>query len=901
MRKQARGIFLLWICILFTGNTVMAQMQRQWTVKEDTLFLYDGQTRQFSVDTPADKGVVSTLISEDDLLQQLKDAGIPLPNHRRIVKKALPSVLQTDRQQYTAYLSQDISIKFIAGQRTPDADIFIRIPDGIELTPDNTYINIIGRGNILLRQLPKQSAGRYGDQLSYQQVGRYKIKEEGSRGKVLHLSGIDLRPFNKYDVTLTIKGVSLEEKIYHLETWYTTKEPLSLESEKTTVQIEGVRRIADFKRLADSRYTFSEGYHSTTAEFTWTALPDKPYTELLVSTDNAKTWTVLRNLDKEEYLNEMYVSNLSPGQLYAFCLDVKEGPYKGLSNIVWYYAGVVDVKEQGIKGDGQTDDTDLLNELIARMSSYGGGTLFFPQGVYPVRTLLMQDNVWLYLSEGATLKAIPGALPPEFTWYSDRDYRSGLSPTDPKPYRDPDNYLTKQDVGHTYFYNAMFVGERIENVKILGNGRITGNGSIVTGDKVMNNEPHRRCDKMFSFKLCNNIEIGGFSGKEDLWYDEKTDEPYYLKGDSIDTDVSNMLRIDQGGHFVLLATGCDHLYMHDTYFGKDNQSNVRDIYDFMACNKVQVENVYSRVGSDDIVKLGSDCSLGFTRKAKDYLVRNIIGDTNCNLFQIGSETADDISDVYVDNIYVLGANKAGFSISTNDGATVSNIFLNSGKTGRLHHRSVMKRTRTPFFLSISNRGRVIGAHAEMFSFKENDRQRKELLITNIPIGKVENISLQGVDISEVYGGSSFRSDRWKSFDGSQREASAIIAGYKLPDSEQVEGGLPFTLPDACHTRYLRDICFKDISMTVKGGHPKKDASAEPPELGVGKYNVGDFQIQPAYGYWFRHVDGLTVENCSVNYEKKDQRYGIVLDDVKNDVIKNISLPGKNNRKWIQRK
>ena len=31
------------------------------------------------------------------------------------------------------------------------------------------------------------------------------------------------------------------------------------------------------------------------------------------------------------------------------------------------------------------------------------------------------------------------------------------------------------------------------------------------------------------------------------------------------------------------------------------------------------------------------------------------------------ETADDIQDLYVDNIYVLGANKAGFSISTNDG------------------------------------------------------------------------------------------------------------------------------------------------------------------------------------------------------------------------------------------
>lgn len=61
------------------------------------------------------------------------------------------------------------------------------------------------------------------------------------------------------------------------------------------------------------------------------------------------------------------------------------------------------------------------------------------------------------------------------------------------------------------------------------------------------------------------------------------------------------------------------------------------------------------------------------------MVRNIVGDTNCNLFQIGSETADDIQDLYVDNIYVLGANKAGFSISTNDGGHIKNVYLNSGK------------------------------------------------------------------------------------------------------------------------------------------------------------------------------------------------------------------------------
>jgi hypothetical protein len=103
------------------------------------------------------------------------------------------------------------------------------------------------------------------------------------------------------------------------------------------------------------------------------------------------------------------------------------------------------------------------------------------------------------------------------------------------------------------------------------------------------------------------------------------------------------------------------------------------VYDFMECSNVRVTNICSRVSSDDVVKPGPDCSLGFWRSATNYLVRNIIGDTNCNLIQLDSETADDITQVYVDNIYVLSDNKAGFSISTNDGDHVKDISLNDGR------------------------------------------------------------------------------------------------------------------------------------------------------------------------------------------------------------------------------
>ncbi len=536
---------------------------------------------------------------------------------------------------------------------------------------------------------------------------------------------------------------------------------------------------------------------------------------------------------------------------------------------------------------------------MAHVNRLGGGVVLFPKGTYKVRTVHMQSNVWLYVDKGATIQALPGADAPEKTWFSDRAYRSGLSPTDPKPYINPENWLTKQDVGHTFFRNTMFFGERLDNVKVIGTGRITGNGNLVTGDRVMNNAPEKRADKMFTFKLCTNIEIGGLDIGKDMWYDPEKDIPYYIDGNNRIYDDSNMLHIDQGGHFVLLATGTDGIHVHDTYFAKYNSSNVRDIYDFKASNDVTVTNIYSKVSSDDIVKPGSDCSLGFTRPARNYKVRNIVGDTNCNLFQIGSETADEIQDLCVDNIYVLGGNKAGFSISTNDGGHIKNVHLNCGHTGCIHSRSVIQRTRAPFFISISNRGRVLGASVAPFTFTENGNIRKELLVTNVNIGKVENIIINGVDISEVYGGSSFKKERWKSYDGSQNKATPIIAGFKLPDPEHVEGGLNFRLPNGIHTGYIKNVQFIDVNLLVKGGHPEEDAKQCPPEIGVGRYNVGDMKIQPAFGYWARHVDGFLLKNCKIDAEQPDGRYAVVLDDVLNESIENLEVAdGISNRPQI---
>lgn len=943
MNKLKSLSLLLWIC--FALPSIAAKVKKQPGVEigisntathiaeitDKTVVIITGSTYLFTVDTPEDKGLISTKIGINQIPQQLRskdgsaqkytitdkdgtvkrdgdvltgdrllvtsEDGKTSKTYQIVIKEmALAGRLYLERKTATVNTINDLTLYFSAGQRTPDATVQLFLPAGIEVTPDNTTVNVIGRGAVKLKDLSAQSIGRTGGAYSYSKVGSVTITKAHNGSSILTFRNLDLRPANGPDLELLIKNVKLNKPgKYAFSATYTTAKPEVLSSPATgsaTTSLTVTSTISNFERIInrDLQYRDTPDRYTKVA-FRWGQNNDITKVALMQSTDNGKSWKPSpAAVDTKKGIAA--ISGLQQKKTYTFRLHVKNGPNKGFSNEIKFYAGKMDVKGFGVKGDGRADDTQGINGAIDFLNKMGGGTLMFSAGVYNVRTVRLKSNVYLFVNKDATIKAIKGADAPESTWFSDKRYRSGLSPTDSGPYTDPENYMTKQDVGHHYFQNAMFFGERLDNVKILGNGLITGNGNLVNGDKVMNNAADNRADKMFSLKLCTNLEIGGIYRAEDLWYDPKKDEPYYIgKDGSKITDVSNMLKIDRAGHFALLATGTDNINVHNTYFAKENQSNARDIYDFMGCNNVTATNIYSKVSSDDIIKPGSDCALGFTRPARNYKVRNIIGDTNCNLFQIGSETADDIKDICVDNIYVLGANKAGFSISTNDGAHISDIHLNCGHTGKLHSRSEMYRTRAPFFISISNRARILGASVGRYVFMENGIKHDELLVKNVNIGKVENIILNGVDIFEVYGGSSYggKNGRWKAYDGKQDKATPIIAGYKLPDAETVTGGLDFKLPNGLHTGYIKNIRFNDVHVLVKGGNPASDTINLAPELGVGQYNVTNLKVQPSYGIWARHVEGLSIKNSSFSYEKRDSRYAIFLDDVIGAKLSDIKL------------
>lgn len=166
----------------------------------------------------------------------------------------------------------------------------------------------------------------------------------------------------------------------------------------------------------------------------------------------------------------------------------------------------------------------------------------------------------------------------------------------------------------------------------------------------------------------------------------------------------------------------------------------------------------------------------------------------------------------------------------------------------------------------------------------------------VNIGQVRNIFIKDVNIEEVYQGSQYGapSKRWVPYTN-QNKATPIIAGYKVG-----EGGP--TLPDGRSIGYIENLSFTNVDVLVKGCNSLADSEISPPELGVGKYNVADIGVLPPYGFWARHVNGLTFTNVNMRFENNDDRYAFVLDDVKNAALDNMKMvKGTGNPNVIQLK
>ncbi len=230
-------------------------------------------------------------------------------------------------------------------------------------------------------------------------------------------------------------------------------------------------------------------------------------------------------------------------------------------------APVYNVKDYGAVGDGTTIDTPAVNRTIEAAAAAGGGTVYFSAGTYACYSIRLKSNIALYLDHGVTILA------------AEPTGNAGYDPAEPNPWGDEHKY---QDFGHSHWHDSLIWGQNLENISILGPGRIYGKG-LGKWDKP---DEKGAGNKAIALKLCRNVLI---------------------------RDVTFLM----GGHFCILPTGVDNFTIDNVKIDTN-----RDGINVDCCRNVRISNCTINTPNDDAIVLKSSYALGYARTTENVTITN---------------------------------------------------------------------------------------------------------------------------------------------------------------------------------------------------------------------------------------------------------------------------------------
>ncbi len=449
-------------------------------------------------------------------------------------------------------------------------------------------------------------------------------------------------------------------------------------------------------------------------------------------------------------------------------------------------ASPFNIRDYGALGDGKHLDSPAINKAIEAAAVAGGGTVLVPAGTYLSGSIRLKSNIHLLIDAGATILGAPQ----EMNAYDEAEEFPGIA---------------YQDGGHTYFRNSLIHGEGLENVSITGMGMINGGG--MTADS-------RPLDDMCGYK---DWATPG----------SRQHRPLRLGNKAIALKrcrfvVIRDLKFLRGGHFAILATGCDNVTIDNVTI--DSQ---RDGINIDCCHNTIISNCRVNTAHDDAICIKSSAALGELRLTENLTITNcqvsgfkegtlmdgtmVPGRGGCGRIKFGTEASGGFRNVTVSNCTFRSCR--GLAVEQVDGGIMENLTFSNLSMVDVRHYAIYittgKRNRSPLVTEPS-RGRNI-------------------LVSNVIADGVDK--LNGIHIS----------------------------------------GLP--------ERPLEGIRLQNIRLTSKGGGSAEDAMIKPRELGDGypePYKIGTL---PAYGLFARHVRGLELADIHVDFIEDDKRHAAVFQNI----------------------
>ena len=459
-----------------------------------------------------------------------------------------------------------------------------------------------------------------------------------------------------------------------------------------------------------------------------------------------------------------------------------------------YASGIFNVRNFGALGDGTNLDSPAIDRAISAAAAVGGGTVLVPAGTYLSGSIHLKSNLHLLIDAGATILGAPQT----FNAYDE---------TEPFP------GIAYQDGGHCYFHNSLIWGENLTNVFITGHGMING-GGLVRDAKILDEmcgfnhfqtpntktfPPVRIGNKSIALKLCRNVVI---------------------------RDIT----IYHGGHFGILATGCDNLTVDNATLDTD-----RDGMDLDCCRNTIVSNCRVNSPTDDGICPKSTCALGEIRPTENLTI------VNC---QVSG---------FVEGTLIDGTMKPAKN-------GVGRIKFGTESSGGFRNCTVANCT---------------------------FRSCRGLALEEVDGGILENIAINNLAMMNVGDYAIYittgKRNRTPDSKANSRIKNILISGVVIDGVSKLSGIQIMGLPELP----IEGVRLENIRLTSKGGGTTNDAAIKPKELGIGYPEPGKIGILPAYGIYARHVKDLELANINLKYSQNEMRPAMAFADIDGLEIDNL--------------
>jgi len=382
-----------------------------------------------------------------------------------------------------------------------------------------------------------------------------------------------------------------------------------------------------------------------------------------------------------------------------------------------------------------------------------------------------------------------------------------------------------QDFGHTHWHNSLIWGENVENISILGPGLIWGKGLVRSGSQ---SRTQAQNDALPAAQ--NNPESTpfGYPNARDAVENGWGNKSISLKlcRNVIIRDVS----ILHGGHFAILATGVDNLTIDNMKIDTN-----RDGIDIDACRHVRVSNTTVNSPFDDGICLKSSHGLGFARATENVTI------TNCEVSGYDEGTMLD------------GTYKRDYRAANGTFSPTGRVKFGTESNGGFKN------------ITISN---IVFDYCRGLALEAVDGALLEdVTITNITMRDISN--------SPIFMrlGNRARGPKETTTVGKLRRV--ILSNFVVYNADPKQASIISGIPN----NYIEDVRLSNIRIYTKGGGTKEQAALIPPEKEDAYPEPTMFGEIPAYGFFVRHVKGLTMTDVEVSYIKDDMRPAFTLEDV----------------------